>query len=101
MSGFVTVAQLADVPPGSVRSVGVGERRIALANVGGAVHACTGTCPHLAGPLGEGRLEGAVLSCPWHGWQFDVTTGRNEFDLAIEVERYEVEVENGEIRVRL
>lgn len=60
-----------------------------------------GHYPHLQGPLAHGRLDGYVLSCPSHGWQFDVTTGQNEFDRAITVERYEVAVEDGEVRVAL
>ena len=56
---------------------------------------------HLRGPLAEGRLEGCVLSCPWHGWQYDVRTGENEFDLAIKLETYDVQVDGGEIRIRV
>jgi nitrite reductase/ring-hydroxylating ferredoxin subunit len=40
-----------------------------------------------------------VLSCPWHGWQYDVTTGENEFDRAIVLETFEVVVEDGEVKV--
>ena len=58
-------------------------------------------CLHLGGPLGEGRLEGCVLTCPWHGWQYDVRTGQNEFDLAIQLRTYDVQVDDGEVRVRL
>ena len=42
-----------------------------------------------------------MLSCPWHGWQYDVRTGQNEFDLAIQLQTYDVQVEDGEIRVRV
>lgn len=42
---------------------------------GNAVHAITDTCPHLGGPLSEGKLEGDVITCPWHGSRFDVTDG--------------------------
>ena len=53
----------------------------------------------LPGPLGEGALDGYVLTCPWHGWQYDVRTGKNEFDLAIHLQTYEVVVEDGEVKV--
>ena len=46
-------------------------------------------------------LDGCVLTCPWHGWQYDVRTGENEFDRAIQLRTYEVEVAEGEIRVRV
>jgi nitrite reductase/ring-hydroxylating ferredoxin subunit len=98
---FVTVARVEDVPPGSVRPVRVGEDDIALAHCDDGFFATQGHCLHLHGPLGEGRLEGCVLTCPWHGWQYDVRTGENEFDRAIQLRTYEVQVADGEIRVRV
>jgi nitrite reductase/ring-hydroxylating ferredoxin subunit len=99
MSEFVTVARVEDVPPGSVRTVRAGEEEIALAHVDGGFYATQAACAHLKGPLGEGRLQGPVLTCPWHGWQYDVRTGENEFDRAIQLRTYEVRVEDGEVRV--
>ena len=96
---FQTVARVADVPPGTLLAVEVGEQPIAIANVGGEFFATQGACLHLHGPLGEGRLTGNVLSCPWHGWQYDVCTGKNEFDHAIQLQTFEVKVEDGEIKV--
>jgi nitrite reductase/ring-hydroxylating ferredoxin subunit len=98
---FVPVARAEDVPAGSVRAGRVGEEDIALAHTNGGFYAVQGHCLHLKGPLGEGRLEGCVLSCPWHGWQYDVRTGQNEFDLAIQLRTYDVQVEDGEVRVRV
>jgi nitrite reductase/ring-hydroxylating ferredoxin subunit len=97
---FVTVARVEDVRPGTVRAVRAGEEEIALAHCDGGFYATQRHCIHLQGPLGEGRLEGCVLTCPWHGWQYDVRTGENEFDRAIRLQTYEVEVADGEIRVR-
>ena len=96
---FVTVARVEDVPPGTVTTVRAGAEEIALAHVDGEFHAVQSACLHLAGPLGEGRLEDYVLSCPWHGWQFDVRTGENEFDRAIRLRTYEVRIEDGEVKV--
>ena len=98
---FVPVARVEDVPPGTVKSVRAGEEEIALANCNGGFYAVQQACIHLQGPLGEGRLDGCVLTCPWHGWQYDVRTGQNEFDLAIQLRTYDVQVEDGEVRVRL
>jgi nitrite reductase (NADH) small subunit len=96
---FPTVARIEDVPPGTIVAVEVGGEPIALANVDGELYAVQGHCLHLQGPLGEGRLEGAVLTCPWHGWQYDVRTGENEFDRAIQLSTYPVQVEDGEIKI--
>ena len=71
------MARLNDVPPGSVMAVQAGERWYALANVDGTLHALDNNCPHNGGPLARGVLDGKALTCPWHGWRWDVTSGRN------------------------
>jgi nitrite reductase/ring-hydroxylating ferredoxin subunit len=98
---FVAVARIEDIPEGEVRAVEAGGRAIALAHAGGRVYALQGECAHMHGPLGEGHVDGCVLTCPWHGWQYDVRTGENEFDRAITIETFDVQVEDGEIRVAL
>ena len=99
MGELVAVAHVDDVAPGTVITVRAGETEIALARVGDDFYAVQGHCLHLQGPLGEGELEDCVLTCPWHGWQYDVRTGNNEFDLAIQLETYEVQVEDGEVKI--
>ena len=62
--------------PGQSRCVELEDGRpIALFNVDGEIFALDNTCPHAGGPLGEGSLDGEVVSCPWHGWKFNVKTG--------------------------
>lgn len=96
-----TVARAEEVPPGSARVVQAGDRELALYNVDGTLYATQSECLHLKGPLGDGVLEGCVITCPWHGWQYDVTSGENEFDRAIALEAFEVVVEDGEVKVAL
>jgi len=98
---LVTVGRVDDFPPRAMRAVRVGDAEIAVARVGDEFFATQAACLHLKGPLGEGALEGHVLTCPWHGWQYDVRTGKNEFDLAIQLETFEVVVEDGEVKVAL
>jgi nitrite reductase/ring-hydroxylating ferredoxin subunit len=74
---YVTVADVADIPPGQLRLVTTGSRWYALANVGGRFYALDNNCPHNGGPLAKGTLDGSVLQCPWHGWRWDVTNGKN------------------------
>jgi nitrite reductase/ring-hydroxylating ferredoxin subunit len=95
------VARVEDVPPGSARAVQAGDAEIALFHCDDGFHATQGHCLHLGGPLGRGRLNGCVVTCPWHGWQYDVRTGENEFDRALRLETYEVVVEDGEVKVVL
>ena len=101
MPRYVTVARVEDVPPGSVITVRAGDDEVALAHVDGRFYATQAACVHLQGPLGEGLLEGQVLTCPWHGWQYDVRTGENEFDRAIRLRTYDVRVEDGDVKVAL
>ena len=48
---------------------------IALFNVDGTFYAMDNSCPHAGGPLGEGKVNGGIVECPWHGWRFDIRTG--------------------------
>jgi nitrite reductase/ring-hydroxylating ferredoxin subunit len=98
---FVAVARIDEVPEGSIRAVRVGDEEIALAHCDGGFYATQAHCIHLQGPLPQGWLEGCVMTCPWHGWQYDVRTGENQFDRAIQLRTYDVEVADGEVRVRV
>jgi nitrite reductase (NADH) small subunit len=73
--GFVAVVRRQELEAGALREVFVDGRPVALALIGDRVYALEGTCPHAGGPLAEGRLVGTTLSCPMHGWSFDVVTG--------------------------
>jgi nitrite reductase (NADH) small subunit len=99
MAEFVKVASLADLAPGSAKAVEVAGTTIALFNVDGTVFALDNTCLHQGGPLGEGMLEGEVVTCPWHMWEYNVRTGENVGDASLKVKRYEVQVENDDIKV--
>mgnify|MGYP002636279375 CR=1 FL=1 len=74
-AGFEAVLRQRELQEGALREVFVGGRSVALALVDGQVYAMDGTCPHAGGPLAEGLLDGTTLSCPMHGWSFDVVTG--------------------------
>jgi nitrite reductase (NADH) small subunit len=100
VADFVTVARVDEIPPGTVKSVRAGEDEFALANFQGEFYATQHACLHLKGPLGQGRLEGPLLQCPWHGWRYDVRTGLNDFDHAIRLETFEVRVAGDEVQVR-
>jgi nitrite reductase/ring-hydroxylating ferredoxin subunit len=71
----VRVARLSEIPAGGFTRVEVEGTGMVLARVGDAVHAVSDECAHQGGPLGEGKLSGTRLTCPWHGWMFDVKTG--------------------------
>jgi nitrite reductase/ring-hydroxylating ferredoxin subunit len=101
MGEFLSVGRVDDFTPGTMRTVRAGDLQVAVARVGEDFYALASECAHLKGPIGEGRLERCVVSCPWHGWQYDVRTGKNEFDLAIELRTFDVRVEDGDVQVAL
>lgn len=99
MPDFVKVCKKADVPEGHGRTVDVKGKPVAIFNVGGSFCAISDTCLHRGGPLGEGELAGNIVTCPWHGWRYDVTTGANELNPSISVQQYQVKVEGDDVLV--
>lgn len=102
--------------PGDRVIVDVEGQEVAVFNVDGDLHALPNFCPHQAAPLCEGDLtgrmvvgedgwsweyvqRGEVVTCPWHGWKFDVTTGENVKDTDVAVPHYEVERDGGDVVV--
>jgi NAD(P)H-dependent nitrite reductase small subunit len=99
-SGFVDVARLEELPAGTSKIVWIGDRTVALFNVGGTVYATDNNCPHSGGPLGKGTLEGDVVTCPWHLWEFNVRTGVNIFNPEERIETFPVMISDGQILVK-
>ena len=101
MPRAVRVADVSDVPPGSSKEVLADDQVVALFNVDGKFYALDGVCPHAGGPLGEGTLRGTVVTCPWHGWQFDVTNGQHCLNARLTHTCYPVSVEGDDVLVEI
>jgi nitrite reductase/ring-hydroxylating ferredoxin subunit len=106
------VCRAEELPPGHRRIVQVNGLSIGVFNVKGTYYALLNRCPHRSAPLCQGRItygvvgnhrgeyetvrEGEILRCPWHGWEFDITTGRSWFNPhRVRVKSYGVVVERG------
>ena len=104
------VCRSAALAPGEVRIVEAEKRSIGIFNINGALYALRNTCPHKGAPLCRGIIAGLVTSdsplqmtierdgeivrCPWHGWEFDITTGRSVYNPhRMRVKTYDVAVE--------
>ncbi|MEE9167999.1 MAG: Rieske (2Fe-2S) protein [Candidatus Neomarinimicrobiota bacterium] len=74
--------------PGHGKVVTVEDHPVALFNVSGEYFALDNTCPHRGGSLGWGKLNGEVVTCPWHGWEFNCRTGEALENPGIKVERF-------------
>jgi 3-phenylpropionate/trans-cinnamate dioxygenase ferredoxin subunit len=108
------VCALEDLPPGTRKIVDVGGRSIGVFNIDGELKAIRNICPHHGAPLCLGELtgtnlpsepgryvwgmEGRILRCPWHGFEFDIDTGRTIYDPDdLRVKVYPVSVEDGRV----
>jgi len=100
--GFRDAAKLPELEVGVPKVVRVGDRSVVLIRLeDDRVTALSNICPHSGGPLGLGRLAGDVLTCPWHDWRFEITSGEclNRPGKAAQV--FEVRVEGNDVRVKL
>jgi nitrite reductase (NADH) small subunit len=109
-----------ELPPGSRRAVRVGQRDVVVFNVDGEFFAVLNQCPHQGGPVCEGGLfpdlkaevlpfgrirewvdaDGYILCCPWHGWEYDIRTGRCLWNSRYRVRTYPVHVtDDGQVAV--
>ncbi|MFT7518510.1 MAG: pyruvate oxidase [Kiritimatiellia bacterium] len=86
------VAELDELPDGRVKSITCSLRRFCLTHHNGVYAALDDACPHQGGPLGEGSIENGLLRCPWHGWDFDPTTGRSPGSFGDGVATHPIEV---------
>lgn len=101
MAQAVKVASTSDLAPGECKVVEAGGRTLALFNVNGTFFCLDNTCPHSGGPLGEGSLEGEVVTCPWHGWSFNVKDGACQLNPDIKQEAFPVTVQGGDLLIQL
>lgn len=113
------VGSIADFPVGSHRVVTVRNMQVGVFNVNGTLHALPNVCPHQFGPLCTGRVNGTmvcteetgwrhawvrngeIVTCPWHGIEFAITTGVSLVSSRLRVRRYPVTIENGEVKITL
>ncbi len=97
----IRLCSLDELRPGQGRLLEEGGHQVGVFNVEGALHAIDNRCPHRGGPLHEGWLEGTLVSCPWHGWQFDLRDGTCATLANRDVATYAVRVDGSDILVTL
>jgi nitrite reductase/ring-hydroxylating ferredoxin subunit len=109
------VCALADLPPGSMKLVPAGKFGVGVYNIDGSLYAIANYCSHEGAPLCQGFVggtnefdpavpgnlrrtrEGRIVRCPWHQWEFDITTGRTVADPTKGIRTYEVDVIDGQV----
>ena len=101
MAEFLTVAATPGIAPGAMKVVDLDGEEVVVANVDGTYVAFSNVCSHKGGPLGEGELEGEIVTCPWHFTTFNVRTGEvMEGVTETPIPTYEVRIEGDQIQVR-
>jgi nitrite reductase (NADH) small subunit/3-phenylpropionate/trans-cinnamate dioxygenase ferredoxin subunit len=101
MSEFVSVGGIGDFVSGQGKMVTVNGRHVALFRLGDEFYAIDNLCLHKAGPLCEGFIENDVVTCPWHGWSYEIKTGTLVQDPRVGVSKHDVRIEEGLVSVRL
>ncbi len=95
------VAEASEIPDGERLIRRIGGRSLGIFHHEGEWYAVRNYCLHRSGPIATGSLEGDILTCPWHGYQYDVKTGEFLLDPAVKLETYPVEIKDGKIHVQL
>ncbi len=98
---LVEVARLEEIPPGRSAEALVGIETYVVCNHNGTMHALDGLCPHRNGPLGAGNFADGMVICPYHGWEFDCTTGEYDRNPDVKLKKYPVEVRDGFVYIRI
>jgi nitrite reductase (NADH) small subunit len=115
--GAFHVCRADELAPGERLVVDLGGRSVGVFNVGGRFYALHNRCPHRGGPLCLGPVtglttatddfgyaygeEGRILRCAWHGWEFEIETGRAVADPKLCAKTFPVTVEDGEVVVHI
>ncbi len=101
MANWQQVATTHQIPDGTGHEVTVGDYVIALFRVDNDYYAIDGICAHAGGPVAEGNVNDCVVTCPWHGWQYDVSTGHHCLNALIHQRSFPVRVDGDELYVEL
>ena len=101
MGHWVKAAGMSDLPEDTGKVVEIEGQEIALFRVGDAAYAVENLCPHREGPLGEGELDGEVVTCPFHGWEVNVRTGEVVYNPCVKARTFPCKVGNGDVLVEI
>ena len=99
MAKFTKVCSKNEIEEGKGKVVEIDGKEIAVLNYKGKFFAISNACAHMQGPIGEGECNDGKVTCPWHGWEYELESGKNTFDENIKLDTYEVKIEGGDVLV--
>ncbi|MBI4140689.1 Rieske 2Fe-2S domain-containing protein [Candidatus Woesearchaeota archaeon] len=94
---YTQAAKVNEISENTGKKVEINGKAIALFKKDGKVYAINNECPHAGGPLSEGTIEGDCIVCPWHGFSYDLKTGKSQQQC--EVQTYPVKIDGDKILV--
>ena len=99
--GRIIVAKTNEIKPNQIKQVSIDGKDIVVINIDGSYFAINDTCTHAGGSLSEGKVEGSIITCDWHGAQFDCKSGKLvKFPAKInDLESYNIVIESDTIFV--
>jgi len=101
MSRSIKVSTLSEFQSGATKLLSLAGIGLAVFNIDGRFYAIRNRCPHEGGPVASGPLKGTLITCPRHGWQFDLKTGQSTNRQSFSVKTYPVAVKDGAVYVEL
>jgi nitrite reductase (NADH) small subunit len=99
---WIRITAAENIPPREGRAVQVGELSLAVFNMGGRFLAIENRCPHSGGPLADGIVGGAMVTCPLHNWRICLESGQVSHPCESgvpQVRTFPVEVEDGIVKI--
>lgn len=96
---WIKAIPVAELHRHKFRQMRIMSRIIAIINLANEPMALDGECRHMRGPLLEGKIEGTTVTCPWHGWQYDLSTGHCLTEQWAHLRRYNCKIENGWVMI--
>ncbi len=101
MTRLIKAAEKYELTDGKAKTVNADGRNIALFRIKNEYYAVANACIHRGGPLGEGELNDYQVTCPWHGWKYDVRNGSFTVIPTLKIKTYKVKEENGGIYIEV
>ncbi len=97
---YLEIAPASELPSGERLFVEIEGKPVVIFNLAGSFFSIADVCSHDDGPVGEGRLEGFAITCPRHGAQFDIRTGKVlQMPAVVDIPAYPVKIVDGMIQV--
>ena len=98
---LIPITPIDQIPVGQPYPIRVHGQDLVLCRVEEQIYAVDAVCPHVGGPLAHGALQGRMLVCPWHAWEFDCATGEHDRNPACRLTTYPVTLRDGQVLVEM